>query len=88
MSGRYAKARFENVEKAIRIYFRGFYFCYDYNRYGLTYDNNLYIADIFESLENYAQSYWIYAAPDAADRGELRDPHGYSKNRQRKFSAL
>lgn len=25
---------------------------------------------------------------DAADRGELRDPHGYSKNRQRKFSAL
>ena len=43
--------------------FDDFIFGYDYTRYGLTYDNNLYILDIFESLENYAQSYWIYAAP-------------------------
>ena len=43
--------------------FDDFIFGYDYTRYGLTYDNKRYILDIFESLENYAQSYWIYAAP-------------------------
>lgn len=51
------------LKKRYGYTFGDFIFGYDYNRYGLTYDNNLYIADIFESLENYAQSYWIYAAP-------------------------
>lgn len=43
--------------------FGNFIFGYDYERYGLEYNNNLYMTDIFECLENYAQSYWIYAAP-------------------------
>ena len=51
------------LKKRYGYTFGDFIVGYDYNRYGLTYDNNLYIADIFESLENYAQSYWIYAAP-------------------------
>ena len=51
------------LKKRYGYAFGDFIFGYDYKRYGLTYDNNLYIADIFESLENYAQSYWIYAAP-------------------------
>lgn len=42
---------------------KDFIFGYDFERYGLEYNNNLYMVDVFESLENYAQSYWIYAAP-------------------------
>lgn len=43
--------------------FDDFIFGYDYERYGLTYDDKLKESDIFECLENYAQSYWIYASP-------------------------
>lgn len=42
---------------------KDFIFGYDFEHYGLEYNNNLYMVDIFECLENYAQSYWIYAAP-------------------------
>lgn len=35
-------------------------FNYDYDRYGLTYDNKLEIIDIWKALENYACAYYIY----------------------------
>lgn len=35
-------------------------FGYDYERYGLTYDNKLYIADVWQALEDYARAYLIY----------------------------
>jgi len=35
-------------------------FMYDYERYGLTYNNDLYIANIWDILETYAQLYFIY----------------------------
>lgn len=35
-------------------------FDYDYNRYGLTYDDNLKVVDIWSVIETYAQLYFIY----------------------------
>lgn len=35
-------------------------FNYDYMRYNTSYDNNLYIEEIWDSLENYVQLYFIY----------------------------
>lgn len=40
--------------------YNDFIFEYDYERYGLTYNNGLMIVDIFEALEKYAQLYKIY----------------------------
>lgn len=39
---------------------RALLFNYDYERYGLTYDDKLKIVDIWEVLTNYAQLYFIY----------------------------
>lgn len=33
---------------------------YDFNRYGMTYDNGLFVADIWDVIETYAQLYFIY----------------------------
>lgn len=49
--------------KAYRHSPREFVFGYDFERYGLTYNDNLGEVDIFEALEKYAQLYWIYTAP-------------------------
>lgn len=35
-------------------------FGYDFERYGLTYDNRLTLIDIWQALEDYAQAYFIY----------------------------
>lgn len=35
-------------------------FGYDYERYGLTYDDNLKVTDIWQSLDDYACAYFIY----------------------------
>lgn len=35
-------------------------FNYDYELYGLTYDNKLYVSDIWEAIEDYACAYFIY----------------------------
>lgn len=37
---------------------------YDYEVYGLTFDNKLYVVDLFEALETYAKAYFIYTAPE------------------------
>ncbi len=36
---------------------------YDYKKYGLTFDNKLYIVDLFEALDTYAKAYYIYTLP-------------------------
>lgn len=41
-------------------YNSNFLFSYDYERYGMTYNDELKIVDIWEVLENYAQLYFIY----------------------------
>lgn len=41
---------------------RRFIFDYDFERYGLTYDNKMYVEDIWDVLETYAQLYMIYIA--------------------------
>lgn len=35
-------------------------FYYDYEKYGLTYNNNLFIKDIWDTIEEYAQLYFVY----------------------------
>lgn len=35
-------------------------FMYDYEKYGTTYDNKLYVADIWQVIEDYCQLYFIY----------------------------
>ena len=35
-------------------------FGYDYKRYGLTHDNGLYIENVWDAINNYAQLYFIY----------------------------
>jgi hypothetical protein len=39
---------------------RGLCFGYDYHRYGMTYDDGLKVADLWDVLETYAQLYFIY----------------------------
>ena len=45
-----------NLKKSARVILYG----YDYEKYGLTYDNNLYLQDIFEVIEEYLKAYRIY----------------------------
>ena len=44
----------------LRIGKRRFIFDYDFERYGLKYDNAMYIEDIWDVLETYAELYFIY----------------------------
>ena len=37
---------------------------YDFDKYGLYYDNELYVIDIFEAIETYAKAYYIYTSPE------------------------
>lgn len=46
--------------KEYQLKYKNFLFDYDYDRYGLTYDNKLFVSDIWESIENYACAYFIY----------------------------
>lgn len=43
-----------------KVYNKKKIFDYDYEKYGLIYNDNLKIINIFEMLENYAQEYFIY----------------------------
>ncbi len=45
-----------NLKKSARYILYG----YDFEKYGLTYDNNLYLQDIFEVIEEYLKAYRIY----------------------------
>lgn len=39
-------------------------FGYNYEKYGLSFDNNLYMVNIFEALDNYAKAFYIYTLKD------------------------
>lgn len=45
-----------NLKNSARVILYG----YDFEKYGLTYDNNLYLQDIFEVIEEYLKAYRIY----------------------------
>ncbi len=46
-----------------------FIFNYDYKRYGTEYDNALKIVNVFETVENYAQEFYIYVYPSPLQFG-------------------
>ena len=48
------RSRFEDGCNGVVLY------GYDFGRYGLSYDNGLYVEDIFDVLSTYAQAYFIY----------------------------
>lgn len=48
------RSRFEDGYNGVVLY------GYDFWRYGLSYDNGLYVEDIFDVLSTYAQAYFIY----------------------------
>lgn len=49
-----------HLQKSYGIVHKNFYFDYDYERYGMTYNDNLEVVDIWKVLEDYAQLYFIY----------------------------
>lgn len=66
--GKYDKATTRSIKKGLLVKKYGytydnFLFGYDYEKYGLKYNDNLRIIDVFEALENYLQEYYIYSAP-------------------------
>lgn len=48
------------LEKRYGINYENLCFGYDYERYGLTFDDKLKLTDIWEALEDYACAYFIY----------------------------
>ena len=54
---RFAQSKRKKFEKRPR---RSNIFMYDYKRYGMTYDDNLTIADVWSVIEVYTQLYFIY----------------------------
>lgn len=58
------KATFKGLRKHLRkrfnINFNNLIFDYDYNRYGLFYDDKLQLVNIWRVIENYAQLYFVY----------------------------
>ncbi len=58
----------ENMAKIISYLYETFgikcgnaFFDYDYDRYGMTYNNNLEVIDIWQALTEYAQAYFVYS---------------------------
>ena len=57
------KARFKMLESKYGYTWNDFIFGYDYERYGMTYYDNLTVINIFDAIEAYLQLFYIYAAP-------------------------
>ena len=49
-----------NIRRKFGFDFENLLFDYDYERYGLTYDDKLKVVDIWEVIETYSQLYFIY----------------------------
>jgi len=58
------KAIYKSVKRHLKLHYNINYdnlcFDYDFERYGLTYDDKLKVVDLWEVLETYAQLYFIY----------------------------
>jgi len=54
---RFARSK---MQKFVKRPCRQNIFMYDYEKYGMTYDNKLYVADIWQVIEDYCQLYFIY----------------------------
>lgn len=57
------EARFEVLRRKYGYTWNDFIFGYDYERYGMTYYDNLTVINIFDAIEAYLQLFYIYAAP-------------------------
>lgn len=60
---KFRKGVLRHLKKRYGYQYNDFIFGYDYKRYGVKYDNHLTVTDVFEAIENYAQLFYIYAAP-------------------------
>ena len=49
------------LNKIFHYRFKNYIFDYDYEKYGLTYNNGIRNVDIFETIENYAELYFVYS---------------------------
>ncbi len=49
-----------HLKRKYKLTYKNLIFDYDFERYGLTYDDKLKLTDIWTVLENYAQEYFIY----------------------------
>ena len=57
------KSVLRNLRKRYGYKYEDFIFEYDHERYGTKYNNALVVLDVFETIENYIQLFFIYAAP-------------------------
>lgn len=57
------KGALRNLRKRFGYKYKDFLFEYDHERYGMKYNNALVLLDIFDTIENYIQLFFIYAAP-------------------------
>lgn len=57
------QARIEVLKRKYGYLWNDFIFGYDYERYGLTYYDNLTEINVFEAIEAYLQLFYLYAAP-------------------------
>lgn len=56
----YVKAIRRRIRRKFGFDFKNLLFDYDYERYGLTYDDKLKVVDVWEIIETYSQLYFIY----------------------------
>lgn len=49
-----------HLKKHYNFSYKNLFFDYDYTRYGLEYDNKLYVESLFDCLKNYTQLFFIY----------------------------
>lgn len=61
--GKTPRFALERMRKKYGYTADNFLFGYDYERYGMTFNDGLKLVDVFEALENYLQLFFIYAAP-------------------------
>ena len=50
----------KHLKKRYKLPYENLIFGYDLERYGMTYNNNLQVKDIWDAMESYAQLYFVY----------------------------
>lgn len=63
MSEKAKRVRLQKLRRKYGYVWNDFIFGYDYEKYGLYYNDNLTKINVFEAIEGYVQMFYIYAAP-------------------------
>ena len=58
-----AKSAHRWLKKEYGYQFDDFIFGYEWERYGIKFNNELSVVDVFDTLEDYAKLYYVYASP-------------------------